>query len=60
LNPVEWPDGSKKDNWINLKFDNFNVEERGDGRDIVRMLEGSDVQAQTNMGSELELPESLR
>jgi len=60
LNPVEWPDGSKKDNWINLKFDNFNVEEKGDGRDIVRMLEGSDVQAQVTRGSELELPESLR
>lgn len=60
LNPVEWPDGSKRDNWINLKFDNFNVEERGDGRDVARMLEGSDVQAQVSRGSELELPESLR
>lgn len=60
LNPVEWTDGSKRDNWINLHFDNFNVQERGDGRDVVRMLEGSDVMARITTGAEQQLPESLR
>jgi hypothetical protein len=60
INPVDWVDGSKKDNWINLKFDNFNVEEKGDARDIIRAINGEDVGAIRSMGAENELPESLR
>lgn len=43
LNPVEMPDGSLKDNFINLRFDSFNVEDCGDLRDIVRAKNGDDV-----------------
>ncbi len=48
LNPVEMPDGSKKNNFINLEFDNFNVTDRGDLRDIVRYLNHEDVQVKEN------------
>jgi replicative DNA helicase len=36
LEPVTMPDGTSKKNFINLQFNNFDVEERGDLRDIVR------------------------
>ena len=48
LNPVEMPDGSKKNNFINLEFDNFNVTDRGDLRDVVRYLNHEDVQVKEN------------
>lgn len=44
LNPVEMPDGSKKNNFINLEFDNFSVTDKGDLRDIVHYLNHEDVQ----------------
>ncbi|MDB4314585.1 hypothetical protein N9955_01000 [bacterium] len=46
LNPVEMPDGSKKDNFINLDFNNFSITEKGDLHDIVRSQrgEGADLQ----------------
>jgi hypothetical protein len=43
LNPVKLEDGSLKDNFINLKFDSFNVEDCGDLRDIVAAKNGDDV-----------------
>jgi hypothetical protein len=33
------PDGTLKRNFINLRFNNFDVEERGDLRDIVRAMD---------------------
>lgn len=44
LNPVEMPDDSKKNNFINLEFDNFNVTDKGDLRDIVAYMNHEDVQ----------------
>lgn len=43
INPVKLDDGSLKDNFINLRFDSFNVEDVGDLRDIVRAKAGDDV-----------------
>lgn len=59
LNPVEFPDG-KRDNWINLQFSNFNVEERGDARKVAEVLAGNDVHAQMTDSAEADLPPSLR
>lgn len=38
LQPVKFPDGSIKRNFINLEFSNFGIEEKGDLRDIVKSL----------------------
>jgi replicative DNA helicase len=43
LNPVKMDDGSLKDNFINLEFDSFNVEDKGDLRQIVAAKNGDDV-----------------
>jgi replicative DNA helicase len=48
LNPVKMPDGSLRDNFINLEFDSFNVTDKGDLRDIVNFQTGNDVHAQHN------------
>ena len=60
LNPVEMPDGSLKDNFINLRFDSFNVEDCGDLRDIVNARNGDDVHARDDDFDNDELPEALR
>ena len=39
VEPVRMPDGTLKRNFINLRFNNFDVEERGDLRDIVRAMD---------------------
>ena len=43
LEPVEDADGNPRNNFVNLEFSNFNVEDRGDLRDIVRNMRGEDV-----------------
>jgi hypothetical protein len=41
LTPVKMPDGSLKDNYINLKIDNFGVSECGDLQDLVDVQTGN-------------------
>ena len=36
-------EGNNRNNFVNLKFSNFNVEDCGDLRDIVRNARGEDV-----------------
>ena len=39
LSPVEMPDGSKKKNYINLEIENFNLQDKGDLKDMAdRMI----------------------
>lgn len=40
LTPIKFPDGSYKSNWVNFNISNFNVEEKGTGKDVARFLEG--------------------
>jgi len=44
IEPVTMPDGTKKDNYINLDFNNFSITEKGDLRDYVRHLSNNDVE----------------
>jgi len=60
LNPVQMDDGSLRDNFINLKFDSFNVEDCGDLRDIVKAKMGDDVQPREDDVDDDDLPEALR
>jgi replicative DNA helicase len=60
LNPVRMEDGSLRDNFINLQFDSFNVEDRGDLRDIVAAKMGDDVQPRGDDVDDDDLPEALR
>lgn len=53
LNPVELLDGSKADNFINLKIENFNVEDCGDLRDIVNKQKGLDINADNDTEDDL-------
>ena len=48
INPVEMPDGSNKNNFINLEIENFKVTERGDLQDIVNSMNNQDVQVVSN------------
>jgi hypothetical protein len=43
LEPVTMPDGSKKDNFINLDFNNFSIIEKGDLKDMIRAQSGEDI-----------------
>ena len=38
-NPVQMPNGGLKKNFINLQFNNFDIEEKGDLRDIVNNMD---------------------
>lgn len=60
LNPVQMDDGSLRDNFINLNFDSFNVEDCGDLRDIVKAKMGDDVQPREDDVDDDDLPEALR
>lgn len=60
LNPVQMDDGSLRDNFINLNFDSFNVEDRGDLRDIVDAKMGNDVHPRADDVDDDDLPEALR
>ena len=48
INPVEMPDGSNKNNFINLEIKNFRVTERGDLQDIVDSVNNQDVRVRNN------------
>ncbi len=43
LQPVEMPDGSSKQNYINLDIQNFNIEEKGDLKDMVENMVLEDI-----------------
>ena len=53
-------DGSLRANFINLKFDSFNVEDKGDLRSIVAAKMGDDVQPRGDDVDDDDLPEALR
>lgn len=61
INPVNWHDGTKKRNWINLKIHNFSVTECGDGQDIANFIaHGGETPNPTTADEESELPEILQ
>jgi replicative DNA helicase len=43
IQPVEMPDGSKRNNYINLNINNFDIEEKGDLQDMVDALNFANV-----------------
>ena len=43
LQPIEMPDGSSKQNYINLEIQNFNIEEKGDLGDMVENMVLEDI-----------------
>ena len=48
VEPVRMPDGTLKRNFINLKFNNFDVQECGDLRDIVNSMDTDATQLNQN------------
>lgn len=60
INPVRMDDGSLKDNFINLKFESFNVQDCGDLRSIITAKMGDDVQPRGDDVDDDDLPEALR
>jgi len=58
INDVTMVDGSKKKNFINLKFKNFQIEEKGDLQDLVNFQQGANVTVETNDGENV--PMTLR
>lgn len=58
LVPVEMPDGTKRQNFINLEIKNFGVRDKGDLRDIVRSMDNGSIRIEQNESEGL--PESLR
>lgn len=59
LDPVTMPDGSKKDNFINLDFNNFSITEKGDLKDIVRAMNNGDINLEED-DSDSGVPMNLR
>lgn len=53
LNPIEVPNEQARQNFINMEFSNFNVEDRGDLRDIVNYLQNGDVAARVTEDRDL-------
>jgi hypothetical protein len=47
------PDGSNKNNFINLEIKNFRVTERGDLQDIVDSANNQDVRVRNNDSDEI-------
>ena len=43
IQPVRMADGSLRNNYLNLDFNNFNITERGDLRDLVEHLRMRDI-----------------
>ena len=54
IEPVRMPDGSLRHNFINLDFNNFNITERGDLRDLVEHLRIEGISP--NQDGETDLP----
>jgi len=58
IHPVEMPDGSKRQNFINLNVENFRITECGDLQDIVNAFNGGGIEVNTNDSDEI--PMNLR
>ncbi|HBY66632.1 MAG TPA: hypothetical protein DEG69_01955 [Flavobacteriaceae bacterium] len=58
IHPVEMPDGSKRQNFINLNVENFRITECGDLQDVVNAFNGGGVEVNTNDSDEI--PMNLR
>lgn len=52
INPVQMPDGSHKDNYINLNFENFSITEKGDLLDWVNSMRGNSFEPTRTSDSE--------
>ncbi len=52
INPVRMPDGTNKNNYINLKIENFNIKEVGDLQDYVDSVNNEDVEVLENETSD--------
>jgi len=48
IHPVEMPDGTKKQNFVNLKLENFRIDECGDLQDIVDSSNGGGIEVRRN------------
>lgn len=59
LDPVTMPDGSKRNNFINLDFQNFAITEKGDLKDVIRSQTHDDVELREDE-EESRIPFSLR
>lgn len=56
INPVVMPDGSHKNNFINLEFSNFGITEKGDLVDIVSSQDGDSFEVEeTNHNDDIPL-----
>ena len=53
LQPVEMPDGTKRNNYVNLHMENFGIEEKGDLQDLVDNLNSEGVGAVEDFLDEL-------
>jgi replicative DNA helicase len=53
LQPVEMPDGTKRNNYINLHMENFSIEEKGDLQDLVDNVNSEGVSAVEDFLEEL-------
>lgn len=61
LYPVELPDGSKKNNFINLEINNFSILDKGDLRDIVAFQTSSNINVSKSDDDDDDgLPDSLK
>jgi len=58
IHPVEMPDGTKKQNFINLNIESFRIAERGDLQDIVDAFNGEGIAVISNESEEI--PINLR
>ena len=48
IHPVEMPDGTKRQNFVNLKLENFRIDECGDLQDIVDSFNGEGIEVRQN------------
>jgi replicative DNA helicase len=48
IHPVEMPDGTKRQNFVNLKLENFRIDECGDLQDIVNSSNGGGIEVRQN------------
>ena len=48
IHPVEMPDGTKRQNFVNLKLENFRIDECGDLQDIVDSFNGEGIEVRRN------------
>lgn len=48
INPVVMPDGTQKNNFINLEFNNFRITEKGDLQDLVNAMNNNTINVEEN------------